>query len=85
MQGEKKKITPWSPRNYPFSLLIKQPAPSGLFLVPSVLVPWVSVASEGSPVSSSTLVFSKLLQSIPLRENFLILGCKCLLSFKPFK
>lgn len=31
----------------PFSLK-SQPVPSGLFLVPSVLVPWVSVALEGS-------------------------------------
>lgn len=32
----------------PFSLN-SQPVPSGLFLVPSVLMPWVSVALEGSP------------------------------------
>lgn len=67
----------------PFSLN-SQPVPSGLFLVPSVLVPWVSVALlRVLLISSSTLVSSKLLQSIPLRENFLILGCKPLLSFKP--
>lgn len=84
--SEKKKSLSWSCCINPFFLLIKGPGSAvDLFLVAFVLVPSVSVALEAPFVSSSTLMFSKLLQSIPLRENFLTLGCKPLPSFKPFK
>lgn len=83
----KKIITlSWSCCIYPFFVLTEGPGSAlDLFLVAFILVPSVSVALEAPFVSSSTLLFSKLLQSIPLRENFLTLGCKPLLSFKPFK